>query len=154
MTTILRYVIVQDSGVVINPVIFEGQLHGGMAQGIGQGSLEQIVYDPDSGQLLSGTLMDYALPRASDLPKVDASFLQTRANDNPLGVKGVGEAAATGSTAAFANATLDALWPLRGPAHRSPVYSAKGLERDPNAHWSRSIVSKGGWPNPEEWIAT
>jgi carbon-monoxide dehydrogenase large subunit len=75
--------------------------------------LEQIVYDPDSGQLLSGTLMDYALPRASDLPKVDASFLQTRATDNPLGVKGVGEAAATGSTAAFANATLDALWPLQ-----------------------------------------
>ena len=113
MTTILGYVIVQDSGAVIHPVIFEGQLHGGMAQGIGQGSLEQIVYDPDSGQLLSGTLMDYALPRASDLPKVDASFLQTRATDNPLGVKGVGEAAATGSTAAFANATLDALWPLQ-----------------------------------------
>jgi carbon-monoxide dehydrogenase large subunit len=113
MTIILGYVIVQDSGVVIHPIIFEGQLHGGTAQGIGQGLLEQIVYDSDSGQLLSGTLTDYALPRASDLPKVDASFLQTRATDNPLGVKGVGESAATGSTAAFANATLDALWPLQ-----------------------------------------
>jgi carbon-monoxide dehydrogenase large subunit len=113
MTAILRYVIVQDSGAVIHPMIFEGQLHGGMAQGIGQGWFEQIVYDPDNGQLLSGTLTDYAVPRASDFSKIDASFLQTRATDNPLGVKGVGEAAATGSTAAFANAVLDALWPLR-----------------------------------------
>jgi carbon-monoxide dehydrogenase large subunit len=122
MTTILRYVIVQDSGVVIHPMIFEGQLHGGMAQGIGQGWLEQIVYDPDSGQLLSGTLTDYAVPRASDLPIIDASYLQTRANDNPLGVKGVGEAAATGSTAAFANAILDALWPL-GILHIDPPFT-------------------------------
>ncbi len=125
MATILRYVIVQDSGVVIHPMIFEGQLHGGMAQGIGQGWFEQIVYDPDSGQLLSGTLTDYALPRASDFPKIDASFLQTRATDNPLGVKGVGEAAATGSTAAFANAVLDAFWPLRILHLDTPLTSLK-----------------------------
>jgi carbon-monoxide dehydrogenase large subunit len=113
MAAILGYVIVQDSGAVINPMIFEGQLHGGMAQGIGQGWMEQIIYDPDSGQLLSGSLADYALPRASDFSKIDAYLLQTRAPDNPLGVKGVGEAAATGAPAAFANAMLDALWPLR-----------------------------------------
>jgi carbon-monoxide dehydrogenase large subunit len=123
MAEILGYTIVQDSGVVINPMIFRGQLHGGAAQGIGQGWMEDIVYDPDSGQLLSGSLADYALPRASDLPKIDASIRQTRAHDNPLGVKGVGEAAATGSTAAFANAMLDALWPFR-ILHIDPPFTA------------------------------
>ena len=122
MAEILDYSIVQDSGVVINPMIFKGQLHGGAAQGIGQGWMEEIVYDPDNGQLLSGTLADYALPRASDLPNIDVSILQTRAHDNPLGVMGVGEAAATGSTAAFANAMLDALWPL-GILHIDPPFT-------------------------------
>jgi carbon-monoxide dehydrogenase large subunit len=140
MTTILRYVIVQDSGTVIHPMIFEGQLHGGMAQGVGQGWLEQVVYDPDSGQLLSGTLTDYALPRASDLPKIDVSFLQTRATDNPLGVKGVGEAAATGSTAAFANATLDALWPLQ-VLHIDPPFT-------PLKVWSAIRTATGRGESP------
>jgi aerobic carbon-monoxide dehydrogenase large subunit len=152
MTTILRYVIVQDSGVVIHPMIFEGQLHGGMAQGIGQGWFEQIAYDSDSGQLLSGTLMDYAMPRASDLPKIDASFLQTKAADNPLGVKGVGEAAATGSTAAFANAILDALWPLQilhidPPFTSLKIWNAIRTTRDGGAQFLNEKVNSASIRN-------
>jgi carbon-monoxide dehydrogenase large subunit len=102
----------QDSGRVVNPLLVEGQLHGGAAQGIGQAWLEGIVYDGDSGQLLTGSFTDYALPRASDLPEMATRLIETPSPDNPLGVRGVGEAAATGSTPAFANAVLDALWPL------------------------------------------
>jgi aerobic carbon-monoxide dehydrogenase large subunit len=124
--TILAYAIAQDSGNVINPRIFEGQLHGGMAQGIGQSWFEQIVYDPASGQLLTGSLTDYAIPRASDLIPICTSIRPTPAYDNPLGVKGVGEAAATGAPAAFANAVLDALWPL-GIVHIDPPFTSEKL---------------------------
>lgn len=124
--TILGYAIVQDSGNVINPSIFEGQLHGGMAQGVGQSWFEQIVYDPASGQLLTGSLADYAIPRASDLPRICTSIRPTPAYDNPLGVKGVGEAAATGAPAALANAVLDALWPL-GVTHIDPPFTSEKL---------------------------
>jgi len=123
---ILAYAIAQDSGNVINPKIFEGQLHGGMAQGIGQTWFEQIVYDPASGQLLTGSLTDYAVPRASDLTPICTSVRPTPASDNPLGVKGVGEAAATGAPAAFANAVLDALCPL-GITHIEPPFTAEKL---------------------------
>jgi carbon-monoxide dehydrogenase large subunit len=124
--TILAYAIAQDSGNVINPKIFEGQLHGGMAQGIGQNWFEQIVYDPASGQLLTGSLTDYAVPRASDLSPICVSIRPTPADGNPLGVKGVGEAAATGAPAAFANAVLDALWPL-GIIHVDPPFTSEKL---------------------------
>jgi aerobic carbon-monoxide dehydrogenase large subunit len=124
--TILAYAIAQDSGNVINPKIFEGQLHGGMAQGIGQSWFEQIVYDPANGQLLTGSLTDYAVPRASDLSSIRTSIRPTPADDNPLGVKGVGEAAATGAPAAFANAVLDALWPL-GIIHIDPPFTSEKL---------------------------
>lgn len=126
--TIISYAIVQSSGTVINPMIFVGQLHGGMAQGIGQNWMEEIVYDRDTGQLLSGALTDYALPRASDLPAPRTTIIEMPASDNPLGVKGVGEAAATGSPAAFANAVLDALWPL-GVVHLDPPFTAEKLWR-------------------------
>jgi carbon-monoxide dehydrogenase large subunit len=126
--TIVSYAIVQSSGTVINPMIFTGQLHGGMAQGIGQNWMEEIVYDRDTGQLLSGALTDYALPRASDLPVPRTTIIEIPAVDNPLGVKGVGEAAATGSPAAFANAVLDALWPL-GVVHLDPPFTAEKLWR-------------------------
>lgn len=126
--TIVSYAVVQSSGTVINPMIFTGQLHGGMAQGIGQNWMEEIVYDRDSGQLLSGALTDYALPRASDLPNPKTTIIETPALDNPLGVKGVGEAAATGSPAAFANAVLDALWPL-GIVHLDPPFPPEKLWR-------------------------
>jgi carbon-monoxide dehydrogenase large subunit len=110
--SLLDYVIVQDSGVVINPMIFEGQLHGGAVQGIGQGWMEHIIYEHDTGQLLFGSFTDYALPRAADIPNFQTESIPKAAPDNPLGVKGVGEAAATGSTAAFVNAVLDALFPV------------------------------------------
>ncbi len=114
------FAVAQDSGVLVNPMLVEGQLHGGVAQGVGQGWMEAIRYDAD-GQLLSGSLMDYALPRAADLPPIATALAETRADDNPLGVKGVGEAAATGSTAAFVNAVLDALAPLGVHEIATPV---------------------------------
>jgi carbon-monoxide dehydrogenase large subunit len=122
------YAIAQDSGIVINPMVFEGQLHGGAAQGIGQSWFEQIVYDSASGQLLTGSLADYGVPRASDLPRMSISVRSTPAHDNPLGVKGVGEAAATGAPAAFANAVLDALWPL-GITELDPPFTPEKLWR-------------------------
>ncbi len=107
--TLTRYVTVDDVGTVVNPMIVEGQIHGGAAQGIGQAVLEQIVYDPTSGQLLSGSLMDYALPRASDLPSFSAQFNSCPASSNPLGIKGAGEAGTTAATAAILSAATDAL---------------------------------------------
>ena len=98
-----------DFGNIINPMIVEGQVHGGVAQGIGQAMLERCVYDPDSGQLLSGSYMDYALPRADDLPSFKVATKVTPCTHNPLGAKGCGEAGAIGSPAAFMNAVHDAL---------------------------------------------
>lgn len=107
-----RYVLVEETGRVINAQIVHGQLHGGLAQGIGQGWMEEIRYDADSGQLLTGSLMDYAVPRAADLPAFEIHLATTPDPGNPLGVKGIGEAGATGGTPAFVNAAVDALWPL------------------------------------------
>ena len=101
-----------DCGVVINPMIVEGQVHGGLAQGIGQALLEHVVYDRTSGQLLSGSFMDYAMPRAADLPRFHTGFIATPAPSNPLGVKGGSESGAIGAPAAIGNAVIDALWPL------------------------------------------
>jgi carbon-monoxide dehydrogenase large subunit len=103
---------VDDCGVVINPMIVEGQVHGGLAQGIGQALTEEIVYDRDSGQLLTGTLMDYAMPRADDLPSFCTGFIETPAPSNPLGVKGGSESGTIGAPAAIGNAVIDALWHL------------------------------------------
>ena len=103
---------VDDCGVVINPMIVEGQVHGGMAQGIGQALMEQVVYDRDSGQLLTGSFMDYAMPRASDLPSFRTGFIETPAPSNPLGVKGGSESGTIGAPAAVGNAVIDALWHL------------------------------------------
>ena len=107
--TIVRFVCVVDPGRVINPLIAEGQVHGGVAQGIGEAALECVVYDRASGQLSSGSFMDYAMPRADDLPDIDALFNATLGDDNPLGVKGIGEAGTVGAPAAVVNAALDAL---------------------------------------------
>jgi aerobic carbon-monoxide dehydrogenase large subunit len=107
--TIERYTIVDDVGRLLNPMIVEGQVHGGLAQGLGQALLERCAYDPDSGQFLSGTLMDYALPRAAHFPSIDLSFNEVPCTTNPLGVKGVGEAGTTGGKPALVSAVLDAL---------------------------------------------
>ncbi|WP_019142494.1 xanthine dehydrogenase family protein molybdopterin-binding subunit [Noviherbaspirillum massiliense] len=103
---------VDDFGKIVNPMIVEGQVHGGLAQGIGQALVENCVYDPESGQLLSGSYMDYAMPRAGDLPSFKVGNRVTPCTHNPLGAKGCGEAGAIGSPPAVINAVIDALAPL------------------------------------------
>ena len=98
-----------DFGNIINPMIVEGQVHGGVAQGIGQALLERCVYDKESGQLLTGSYMDYAMPRADDLPSFKVATKVTPCTHNPLGAKGCGEAGAIGAPAAVMNAVHDAL---------------------------------------------
>jgi len=105
-----------DFGNIVNPMIVEGQVHGGLAQGIGQALLEQCVYDRETGQLLTGSLMDYALPRADDVPSFKVGTRVTPCTHNPLGAKGCGEAGAIGAPAALMNAVMDALAP-RGVRH-------------------------------------
>jgi carbon-monoxide dehydrogenase large subunit len=109
---VLRYVAVDDVGRLINPMIVEGQIHGGVAQGIGQAIGEIVSHDGATGQLLSGSLMDYAAPRARDLPMIETHFIETPSPRNPLGVKGAGESGSVGAPAAVVNAALDALSPL------------------------------------------
>ena len=111
-TKIVTFTAVDDFGKIINPMIVEGQVHGGLAQGIGQALLEGCVYDRESGQLLTGTYMDYAMPRADDLPSFKVGTQETPCTHNPLGVKGCGEAGAIGAPAAVINAIVDALAPL------------------------------------------
>jgi carbon-monoxide dehydrogenase large subunit len=110
--TLERVAAVDDSGVIINPMLLEGQLHGSLAQGIGGALLEDAAYDPDSGQLVAGSFMDYAMPRADDLPSIDSGVGVVPAKTNPLGVKGGSEAGNMASPAALVNAIVDALAPF------------------------------------------
>jgi CO/xanthine dehydrogenase Mo-binding subunit len=107
---LLRYLTVDDCGVIISPKLVRGQVHGGLAQGIAQALLEEIVYDP-SGELITGTLNDYAIPRALTFPMFETYHTETPTYLNPLGAKGIGEAATIGSTPTVANAVIDALEP-------------------------------------------
>jgi aerobic carbon-monoxide dehydrogenase large subunit len=109
VVTVAAFTAVDDFGNIINPMIVEGQVHGGVAQGIGQALLEHCVYDPESGQLLTGSYMDYAMPRADDLPSFKVGTRVTPCTHNPLGAKGCGEAGAIGAPAAIMNAVHDAL---------------------------------------------
>jgi carbon-monoxide dehydrogenase large subunit len=106
-----RYVAVDDCGKIINPLLVDGQVHGGVVQGLGQALWEQAVYD-DSGQLVTGELMDYALPKASNIPWLETSHTETPSPVNPLGVKGVGEAGTIGCSPAVVNSVVDAMSPL------------------------------------------
>jgi len=106
-----RYVAVDDCGRVINPLLVDGQIHGGLAQGIAQALYEEAVYD-ENGQLISGSLMDYAVPKADDLPNFELARTETPSPVNALGVKGIGEAGTIASSAAIVNAVVDALAPL------------------------------------------
>jgi carbon-monoxide dehydrogenase large subunit len=115
-----RYVVAHDCGVVINPMLVEGQIVGGSVQGLGGALLEEFVYD-EEGQLLSGSLMDYALPRASDSPSMQLLHHESRSPLNPLGVKGVGEGGAVAPPAAIANAVCDALAPFRAEFNATPI---------------------------------
>src|SRR5215813_9732230 len=117
---LLRYVAVDDCGTMINPLVVEGQIHGGIAHGIGNALLEQIVYDA-AGQLVTGTLMDYALPRAGDVPPLAVHHVVTPSPLNPLGVKGAGEGGTLPAPAAIANAVADALRPLRVVVAEMPL---------------------------------
>ncbi|MGC1341812.1 MAG: molybdopterin cofactor-binding domain-containing protein, partial [Candidatus Binataceae bacterium] len=111
VTKFLRYVAVDDCGKILSPLLVEGQIHGGIAQGIAQALYEEIVYD-ENGQLITATLMDYAVPKANMLPHYELASTVTPSPVNPLGVKGVGEAGTIGSTPCVVNAVLDALSPL------------------------------------------
>jgi carbon-monoxide dehydrogenase large subunit len=111
VVAIRKYVAVDDCGTQINPLLIEGQVQGGIAHSIGQALFEQTVYD-ENGQLLTGEFMDYAIPRAKDIPDYILGATVTPSPSNPLGVKGVGEAGTIGATPAIANAVLDALEPL------------------------------------------
>ena len=125
--TLTHYTTVDDFGTMINPLLVAGQVHGAVAQGVGQALFEQAIYAPDSGQLLSGSFMDYCMPRGDDLPSLDVAFNSVSCTTNPLGVKGSGEAGAIAGFPAVANAVLDALAPfgvevLDGPATPENVW--------------------------------
>ncbi len=124
-----NYNIVADVGRMVNPIIVLGQIHGGIAQGIGQALLERVVYDRESGQTLTGSLMDYCLPKADDLPNFRVAFNEVVEQDNPVGAKGAGESGTTGATAALMNALSDALRragadPVDMPATSEKVWRA------------------------------
>ena len=108
-TKIEQFVAVDDFGNLVNPMIVAGQVQGGVAQGLGQAMMEGCAYDPESGQLLTGSYMDYVMPRADDLPSFKVAFTQSKSTSNPLGIKGCGEAGAIGAPPAFINALTDAL---------------------------------------------
>lgn len=132
---LVRYLAVDDVGKKINPLIVDGQLHGGIAQGVGQALWEEAVYS-DEGQLLSGSMLDYALPRASRFPTFELDETVTPSPVNPIGVKGVGEAGAIASTAAVANAVNDALAPL-GIRHLDMPFTSRKV-------WAAMQAAKGG----------
>lgn len=134
VTQIVRFTAADDFGTIINPMIVEGQVHGGVAQGIGQALLEQVVYD-DSGQLLTGSYMDYTMPRADDVPFYTIEHNTTICPGNPLGIKGCGEAGAIGSPPAVINAITDAIGTndLSMPATPQKVWEAIQRSRAPMA---------------------
>jgi len=110
--TLESYVVIDDVGTVINPLTLKGQILGGIAQGVGQALMEQIVYDDESGQLLTATFMDYAMPRADTLPHVVIEKNAVPTKLNPMGAKGAGEAGTVGALPVVVNAVMDALAPL------------------------------------------
>src|SRR6202035_198544 len=107
--TVVSYAAVDDCGNVLDPMIVEGQLHGALAQGLGQAVMETALYDPDGGQLITGSFMDDAMPHATDMPSIRDALHIVPATTSPLGVKGAGEAATTAAIAAIMNAIADAV---------------------------------------------
>jgi carbon-monoxide dehydrogenase large subunit len=126
--TLREYYAVDDAGLVINPMVVEGQIHGGLAQGIGQAMMEQCVFDPESGQLLTGSLMDYCVPRADDVPSYTTMLQEIPSTTNPLGVKGIGETGTIGAPPAIGNAVIDALWHL-GVRHIDMPFTSEKVWR-------------------------
>jgi carbon-monoxide dehydrogenase large subunit len=140
--TLLKMVAVDDAGNLINPLIVEGQVHGGLAQGIGQAMIEEAVYNED-GQLMTGSFMDYAMPRAIDFPRFELSATVTPTPVNPLGAKGIGEAGTLGSTPSIVSAAVDALSPL-GVKHIDMMLRPEKLWRLVNSASSAPAVAQGG----------
>ena len=132
-TRIAKYTAVDDFGNIINPLVVAGQVHGGLAQGIGQALLEKCHYDPHSGQLLTASYLDYVMPRADDLPGFNLGTEVTPCTHNPLGVKGCGEAGAIAAVPAVINALTDAIGArdLEMPATPERVWRALRAARAP-----------------------
>jgi carbon-monoxide dehydrogenase large subunit len=124
---ILNYTVMDDFGMALNPLLLQGQIHGGIGQGVGQALAEQAVYDKDSGQLMSGSFMDYAFPRADIVPHVKFDMHNSPCTTNPLGVKGAGEAGAIGAPPAVVNAIVSAIHPHTGVAHVDMPVTAANL---------------------------
>jgi carbon-monoxide dehydrogenase large subunit len=122
---ILNYIVVDDVGTVVNPVGLKGQILGGVMQGLGQAVMEQVVYDRDSGQMLSGSFMDYAMPRANALGAISVISNPVPTKRNPLGAKGAGEAGTVGALPSIVNAVMDALSPLGVKNIDMPTTSAR-----------------------------
>src|SRR4029450_9059228 len=122
------YLVSHDAGKLVNPLLVEGQIHGGVAQGIGAALYEEICYDPN-GQLLSGSFMDYLLPGSMEVPKIKTVHLESPSPLNPLGIKGLGEGGgAISPRAAVANALADALLPFTAQVNEIPLSSSRVLE--------------------------
>ena len=124
---IANYSVMDDFGMALNPLLLQGQIHGGVGQGVGQALTEKTVYDQDSGQLLSGSFMDYALPRADVVPAVGFGMHNSPCTTNPLGVKGAGEAGAIGAPPSVINAIVDAIFPHTGIKHIDMPVTAASL---------------------------
>jgi carbon-monoxide dehydrogenase large subunit len=124
---ILSYSVMDDFGKALNPLLLQGQIHGGVGQGVGQALSERAYYDKDSGQLLSGSLMDYAFPRADIVPPVKFDMHNSPCTTNPLGVKGAGEAGAIGAPPSVVNAIVDAIYPHTGVKHVDMPVTAASL---------------------------
>jgi aerobic carbon-monoxide dehydrogenase large subunit len=122
---IVRYVVIDDVGTVVNPIGLKGQIHGGVAQGLGQALMEQVVYDRESGQNLTGSFMDYAMPRADTMPYMEITSNPVPTKRNPLGAKGAGEAGTVGALPAIVNAVIDALAPLGVKSLEMPATPAR-----------------------------
>jgi CO/xanthine dehydrogenase Mo-binding subunit len=129
---LIRYLTVDDCGFIVSPGLVRGQVHGGLAQGIGQALLEEMHYD-ESGELLTGTLESYAIPKAVSFPIFETHHTETQTYLNPLGAKGIGEAATIGSTPATANAVIDALEPF-GVTHLDIPATPEKVWRAIQAH--------------------
>jgi carbon-monoxide dehydrogenase large subunit len=136
MVEILDYVAVDDAGTIINPLLATGQIHGGVVQGIGQALHEEVCYDRETGQLLTGSLLDYGVPRADSLPAFRSQFQETPSPINPLGVKGIGESGAIGAPPTIVHAVLDALAPL-GIVHLD-------MPLTPQKIWAAIQKARGG----------
>ena len=138
---LLRYLVAHDCGRLINPLIVEGQIHGGVAQGIGGGLLEEMTYD-EQGQLLTGTFMDYLVPTAMEVPDIETVHLEYPAPRNPLGIKGIGEGGAISPPAAIANAVEDALQPFGVRVTEAPLGPSRVLALIAEGH--ARVAGPGG----------